>query len=247
MTKKVETPDLSNRVMDEIHQKHIKMHPHTYYVLASLLLVIGVAGIILATTFFTNVVIYYFRSQNPLHHLWRNRFGWGFIIAHLPWLAILLAIAGLVGGLWMLHQVAPLYKRKISELVVGLVVISVLGGIVLDYLGINERLEGQQQVTPVYHLQPMPDRLMFGQIEEYLPAKNQIILKGGRGMTRTINILPGTSLPDNRQLKPGDQVQIIVHCVNGSCSAETLEFGNTKIETPPQDSPMPVRYMIRVE
>lgn len=231
--------DIAKKVMDEIKDEHIKMHPHYYFIVAAIFLTVGAIGLLIATTFLTNVVVFYFISKNPLHPLWRDRYGWGYIFLHLPWVAIILAIVGIWIGLKMLHHFAPLYKRRSSEIVGILILIAVLGGVFLNYIGVNEQLHKRQVVRGIiYSIRDQDERWLSGEVTDISPDKSVFTIKTPEGTLSKIIIDSDTKIPPVKQLEVGSVIHVIAQCEEaGVCHAKAIGMG--AILPPPMMVPDP--------
>lgn len=142
--------DLSQKVMKQIHKEKVKMRPRFYFIAGSILLGIGLTGAILGAILFINLTFFRMRIHGPLGFLWFGRFGFRPFLATFPWVFLLIAIAGILGGLALLRRHDISYKKSFLGLVIALVVLVLIMGFVLDRIGFNERLERIKPLRPFY-------------------------------------------------------------------------------------------------
>ena len=67
--------DLSQKIMKQIKKKHVKIRPRVYFISGSILLGIGLTGVITVSIFFINLVIFKLRLHGPFDYLLFGRFG----------------------------------------------------------------------------------------------------------------------------------------------------------------------------
>lgn len=207
MPKSKKKTDLSKKVMGQIHKKHVKMHPRLYFVLGSLLLGIGLAGAVVLATIFINLAFFRLRIHGPLGYLWFGGFGLKPFLATFPWLPLLIAIGGILSGLVLLRRYDISYKKSFLALVIGLVALVLTTGFLLDYIGLNERMERLRPLRPLYPPQFAGKDWVTGEIIEV--GGDELIIVTPEEREVTIKLEKRTLLPFGGDFKEGERIRAI--------------------------------------
>lgn len=125
--------EITNKVMEKIRSGEVKMRSRWLFVLGSVALIIGVSASAILAAFFVSLTSFSLRTHGPMgsHRLQE-------ILASFPWWAPLLAIGGLGLGIWLLRKFDFSYKRGFYLVVIVLLVATILAGVTIDYLGLND-------------------------------------------------------------------------------------------------------------
>ena len=207
MTKTKKKPDLSKRVMKQIHEKQLKIRPRIYFVAGSLLLGFGLAGTIAVAVFFINLFLFRVRTHGPFDYLWFGRFGLRPFLSIFPWIPFLIAIAGIFGGLILLKRYDISYKKNFWGLVISLVTFILVVGFFLDRVGFNEKLEGLRPVHPLYQNQFMGRDWIIGEIIQV--EDRELIVVSPRGEKIRVVINKNSLLPFGGDFKPGERIRAV--------------------------------------
>lgn len=142
--------DLAKKVMREIKERHLKMKPKVYFIFGSLLLGIGVAGVVSLSAFFVNLIVFRLRIHKPFAFL---VLGWpglrGFILS-FPWLPLVIAVAGLYGSSILLRKYEFSYKRSFISLIIALTALVLTLGFIVSKTGINQRMRRRRFLRRLY-------------------------------------------------------------------------------------------------
>ena len=125
--------NLEKNIMDRVKTGSVRMKPRWYFVLGSLALSAGLAGIATVLIFVNNLAFFLLRQHGPMGE-WRlqqilNSFTW--------WLPIL-AMAGIFMGIKLLQKYDFSYKKNFGLLIIGLLISLIFASALIDYLGFNE-------------------------------------------------------------------------------------------------------------
>lgn len=131
-----ELKDIENNVMDQIHQGKIKMKPKVYFVLGSILTFVGLVSAIITSIFMVGLTRFLFRTN----YGWRAQYRLEQIFSEFPFWIILVAIIGLVLGIWLIRKYDFSYKINHYVLIVGFILAIIVAGLLIDIMGINNVL-----------------------------------------------------------------------------------------------------------
>ncbi len=150
MTKKISKT--TREVMKKIQKQEVKMRPRAYFVLGSMLLGAGIVGVLLVTVFLTGAVFFKLRISEAVQYLGLGKPGLRFFVRSFPWKVMGLAGLSFWSGSWMLKKHSKAYKVGLLWLVLGAVVTVIGLGLLMDRVGINERLGKVKGLKPLYRM-----------------------------------------------------------------------------------------------
>ena len=169
--------DITKEVMEQVHEGRVKMRPRLYFVVGSLLLGGGFVGAIMLSIFFFNLSFFGLRTHGPLGYLWFGEFGIRPFLATFPWLPLLLAVGGVVGGIMILRHYEVSYKKSFWGLAIGLVSLILVSGLLLDVLGFNERIGHFEQPPPQGQFRPPQTLYRRPFYQEQFAGRNWVVGK----------------------------------------------------------------------
>ena len=136
--------------MEKIKSKEVKMKPRLYFVMGSMLLGVGIVGVLLLTTMIVGAVFFRLRVGGAMGHLRQGVPGLMFFVRAFPWKVVGLAVVSFTGGWHLLKKHDKAYKVGLGWLVLGAVVTVIGLGFLMDRYGVNERLEKRRELKPLY-------------------------------------------------------------------------------------------------
>jgi hypothetical protein len=148
-----ELKNLAGAVMERIHQGKIKMRPRVYFVIGSLLTFIGLVASMLTSVFLVGLMRFSWRSHGPMGEYRLDQ-----LLSSFPWWVPVIAIFGLVIGIRLLHRYDFSYKINFKVIIVGIIVVILVAGWLIDMSGLNDTL---------LHRGPMQ-----GMMRQYLEENN---------------------------------------------------------------------------
>jgi len=125
--------DFQKKVMSQVSSGQIKMKPKWYFVLVSILMTVGLTGVITAAIFFINLNLFLIRRHGPMLQ-WRL----DLIFNSFPLWIPLLAILAVVSGIWLLKKYDFSYKTNFVFIIISFVLAIFASGWLIDALGFNE-------------------------------------------------------------------------------------------------------------
>jgi hypothetical protein len=132
-SKKIKQVDFEKTIMSKVKSNEIAMKPRWYFVIGSLLMVSGLVGLSIGAIFITNITLFLLRRHGPMGE-WRLQL----MLNSFPWWVPILAIAGIVSGIWLLKKYDFSYKKNFWLIVTGFIISIFFAAFILDYLGLND-------------------------------------------------------------------------------------------------------------
>ena len=121
--------------MDQIHEKKIKMKPRAYFIAGSILTFMGLVSSVVASVFLVGLIRFSMRSHGPMASYKLDQ-----ILSSFPWWIPILAIIGLIAGIWLLRKYDFSFKVNFKMVIIGFVLAIVVGGWIIDSIGLNDAL-----------------------------------------------------------------------------------------------------------
>jgi uncharacterized protein YacL len=130
-----ELKNITNVVMDRIHHDKIKMHSKVYFVVGSLLLFSGLIASMIVSVFFVGLIRFSLRTHGPMGEYRLDQ-----MISNFPWWMVVVAILGLIIGMWLFRRYDFSYKINFKFVIIGFIVAMIMAGWLLDMTGLNDTL-----------------------------------------------------------------------------------------------------------
>lgn len=118
--------------MQKVKLNEIVMKPRWYFILGSLLSVIGLISFSIAAIFLINLTLFLIKQHGPMGE-WRLQL----MLQSFPLWIPFLALVSLVPGVWLLKQFDFSYKKNFVLIICGFIVSIVLAAVILDYSGLD--------------------------------------------------------------------------------------------------------------
>lgn len=206
--------------MTQIHKKKVKMKPRSYFIIGSLLLGMGLTGVLALTIFFVNLMTFRLRIHNPFSYLWFGHSGLKPFLTVFPWWPLLLIIGGFAGGIILLKRHDISYKKGFLALIIGLIISISTLGFLLDKMDFNRRTKGLKPLRPLYQSRCMGEDWVFGSVVETkdkeikiaTPTEEEVFVKWDEE----------THLPFGSDFEVGERVKAIGEWQEGIFMAEGI-------------------------
>ena len=128
-TKKV---DFEREIMGKIASGQITMKPRWYFILGSLMMILGLISSTVIATFLINLTAFVLRKKG---------FGYGkldMVLANFPiWIPIV-AVLGIGLGIFFLRKYDFSYRKNFLVIVIGFIISLFIAGLAIDKLGLND-------------------------------------------------------------------------------------------------------------
>lgn len=131
--------------MSEIRHGKLKMRPKLYFIIGSILVFISLILSILSSIFLFGLIRFSLRSHGPM-----GTYRFEQLVASFPWWAVILAILGLIIGLWLIRQYDFSYKINFKIIIIGFVVAITIAGYLVDVVGLNDVFSRQGCLNRIY-------------------------------------------------------------------------------------------------
>lgn len=131
-----ELNSIEKNIMNKIQKGNVKMRPKIYFILGTILSLIGIITSFIVTTFIFGIIRFYLRSSNGK----MAEYKLNLLLENFPWWMIFIAIASLTLGIYLFKKYKYLYKIKTIYLILGFILTTILAGILIDISGFNDVL-----------------------------------------------------------------------------------------------------------
>lgn len=123
----------TTEVMSKIQKGQIKMRPRLYFAVGYILTMIGLILSFITSIFFVGLTRFALRSHGPMGEYRLDQ-----MISSFEWWVPILAIFGLIIGIWLLRRYDFSYKINFKIFVIGLIASILIAGFIVDMTGIND-------------------------------------------------------------------------------------------------------------
>jgi len=127
--------DFEKKIISQIKSEKIKIRPKWHFLILSILSFTSLMGIGMGLAFLINLTSFFLRKHNCLHS-WRVEA----VITSFPWWIPILGLIGLYFGIKLLKKYDFSYKKNFLLIVFAFLLSVLLMGILVDKIGLNERL-----------------------------------------------------------------------------------------------------------
>jgi len=124
--------DFKKEVMTKIKKGEITMKPKWYFVVGSLITGAGLVGASIGAIYLVNLTLFLLRKRGP------GLMKLELMLASFPWWVPILAITGIIVGIWLLKKYDFSYKKNFLLIIAAFIVSIVIAAWLIDYLGLNE-------------------------------------------------------------------------------------------------------------
>ena len=114
------------------------MKPKWYFILGSIITFIGLVSTVVVSTFSIGLIRFSLRSHGPM-----AEYKFDQIMANFPWWTLVLAILGLILGIWLIRKYDFSYKIKPWLIITGFILAIIIGGYIIDITGVNDAISRQ--------------------------------------------------------------------------------------------------------
>jgi len=124
---------LEKAVMTQITAGNIQMKPRWFFVLGSVSMMLGLVSASVGAIFLMNLLFFSLRQHGPMGE-WRLQL----MMESFPWWVLLLAIGGILSGIYLLKKYDFSYKKNFSLIASVFIIAIVSAAFLIDLTGIND-------------------------------------------------------------------------------------------------------------
>jgi len=199
--------DISKKVMEQIEKEKIKMRPKVFFILGSIILGTGLAFVFSLSTVFINLVIFRLKVHAPFDYLHFGKAGLRPFYSVLPIFPLLLAILFIILGSVLIKKYDISYKKSYIGLIVGLVTFILVSGLLIEKIGVNEKLGQIRQIKPFVFGEYVGKEWVAGKITEI--DKNIYTLETPLNKSIKVEINENTQTPKELNLQVNQEIRVI--------------------------------------
>lgn len=127
--------NISDKIMSEIKSGQLKMKPKWYFVLGSILAVLGISSLFITSSYLVSLFAFSLRTHGPMGQIRFDQ-----LVSEFPLWAPVVAVCGIIMGILMLREYDFSYKKNFSLVILGIVTAIILAGYLMDYLKVDNLL-----------------------------------------------------------------------------------------------------------
>ncbi len=140
-----ELKKISESIMGEIRHGKLKMRPKLYFIIGSVLVFISLILSALSSVFLFGLIRFSLRSHGPM-----GQYRFEQLLSSFPWWAAILAVLGLIIGLWLVRKYDFSYKINFKIVIIGFVTAIIITGYLVDAIGLNDVFSRQGCMNRIY-------------------------------------------------------------------------------------------------
>lgn len=124
--------NIKENVMKKIHEDKISMKPKSYFVLGSLFTFVGLIASVISSVFLISIISFLLKTHGPM-----GEYKFSLMINSFPWWVPILAIVGLIFGIWFLRKYDFSYKTNFWVIIIGFIIVVIVAGWAIDRAGVD--------------------------------------------------------------------------------------------------------------
>ncbi len=130
-----ELKNITESVMEKIHQGEVKMRPKMYFIIGSVLTFLGLVFSLATSVFLFGLIRFSIRSHGGM-----GSYRYQQILESFPLWVPILAVVTLFVGIWLLRQYDFSYKKNYPLIIITVVVAVIATGLFIDSVGLHDNL-----------------------------------------------------------------------------------------------------------
>ena len=232
---------LKDTVLADIESGAVKMRPHAYFMLHSILLALGGFMILMTLVFLASLIFFMLRQTGVWFTPAFGLRGIGIFIASLPWLLVLSALVFVLILELLVKKYSFGYRQPLLYSALGVIAVALVGGSVVARTQLHAALYRQAQANHLPIAAPLYQHCCMKGVKEVHPGKITTVSSEGFTMVTpnheeiTVRISSRTRFPHGIDFGIDDIVIVI-----GQRPTATIEaFGIRRIDD--HIEPFPLR------
>jgi hypothetical protein len=124
--------NIKKNVMEQIKENKISIKPRSFFVLGAILTFIGLIASVISSIFLISLISFLLKEHGPM-----GDYRLSLMISSFPWWMPILAIVGLIIGIWFIFKYDFSYKINFLYLIIGFIAVIIIAGWVIDATGVD--------------------------------------------------------------------------------------------------------------
>jgi len=225
MNNQEQKKSISEAVLDKIKSGGVRIKPKLYFVLKTILVVLGGLAIGLFVLFLISFISFALRASGVWFLPEFGLRGFGMFFSYLPWLLILMAALLIIGLETLLKRFTFIYRKPVIYSLLAVILIAFLGGFLIDRTPFHSGLflrarEGNLPLAgPMYRDFGIlePNEVHRGVVLE--TTENGFIIEMPQGEVLNVVISPDVHLAPEFEIKKDDAVVVFGEEHDGTVNA----------------------------
>ncbi len=142
---------LEKSLLNKIKSGEIEMKPKYFFTIAYSLLITGILGLFLVSSWFFNILLYKIRTQELWEYFSYGDAGFESFVYNIPFGAILVSLFCFIIGIILLKKFDLSYKQKFPVLVMVVAIVLICAAYLMDKNGLNKKLDTTHKLGNIYH------------------------------------------------------------------------------------------------
>ncbi len=244
---------IKQNLLDKIKRGEIKILPRSHFVLKAILIITGIIITFGATLYIISFMLFAFR-KSPLQFL--PEFGFGglrMLFGAFPWTLIIIAIVFIAILETLVKRYSFAYRNPLLYSALAIIGLVITISFIVGQTPLHKRMFQQVQAGRMPFARPLYRDLDFGRPENVLygivleTSENNFTFETPEGKILTVNIVPGTISPRQREIEKGDYIMVIGKIKDGIIKADGIkklpENFPKDFEYRPNFSPKPIMFL----
>lgn len=140
-----ELKNITDSIMGEIRHGNLKMRPKLYFIIGSVFVFVSLILSALSSIFLFGLIRFSLRSHGPM-----GQYRFEQLLLSFPWWAVVLAVSGLIIGLWLIRRYDFSYKINFKIIIIGFVAAIIIAGYLVDATGLNDVFSRRGCMNRIY-------------------------------------------------------------------------------------------------
>ena len=220
-----ESKSLINKVLDKVKTGQIKMRPDSYFVLKTVLTILGIFVIAIFILFLLSLISFNLRASGIWYLPKFGILGFGSYLRLLPWIIILVVVVLVILLEYLAKRFSLVYRRPIVYSLIFIVLLLAVGGLIIDRTPLHPNLfmdikEREIQFMEPFYPNTENNGVYRGVISELL--ENGFILQTPNQSVLNVIYKNDTKFPTGSDFKEDEGVVVIGERKEDTITAEGI-------------------------
>lgn len=201
--------------LKNIEDRHVKMHSKSYFVVRTLLLLLGVLIFSLLILFIVSFVFFVLRQSGGWYAPAFGPRGFGLFLLTVPWILVVIALVFIAVLEYLVRRYSFGYRRSLMYTAIGVVVLALVGGFLIERTTVHHALFRQAAGNRLPFVGGLykgfehrkPGDMLIGQVVGY--TDQGFIIETAETSTLEVVLTPETRLPFGADFELGDRVIVL--------------------------------------